>query len=47
VEIKAMKDFISFKPVLVLRNQVWDVAPFGWFVSLQRFEGKYPFHLQG
>jgi hypothetical protein len=36
-----LKDIIIYKPVSILKNQVfWIVAPCGWVISSGRFEGK-------
>ena len=44
---KALKDFVSCKPVFALRKQVfWVVAPCGWLIASRRFEGTYRLHLQ-
>jgi hypothetical protein len=35
-----LKHFICWKPVFVLRKQIfWVVAPCGWVIASRRFEG--------
>ena len=41
------KIFISCKPVLVLRKQVFWVVPHVWVIAFRRFEGMYRLRLQG
>jgi hypothetical protein len=44
----ALKDFVSCKPVFVLKKQVfWIVAPCGWVSDSRNFEGAYRLHLHG